>query len=88
MMELADSEELFKRPLHPDTQALVSAALPDHPDIERREVLLQNDVAAATDIPRGCRLHTRCPFARPVCAEVEPEWQEVAPRHWTDCHLY
>jgi oligopeptide/dipeptide ABC transporter ATP-binding protein len=88
MMELSESEELFTRPLHPYTQALFSAALPDHPDIERKEVLLRNDVAAPTDIPTGCRLHTRCPFAKPICAEVEPAWKEVGPRHWSACHLH
>jgi peptide/nickel transport system ATP-binding protein/oligopeptide transport system ATP-binding protein len=88
MMELSQSEELFANPLHPYTRALFSAALPDHPDIERKDVMLQNDVAAATDIPSGCRLHTRCPFAKPVCAAVEPEWKKVGPNHWTACHLY
>jgi len=88
MMELSESEELFTQPLHPYTQALFSAALPDHPDIERNPVMLTNDVAAPTDVPRGCRLHTRCPFARPVCAEVEPPWKEVGPRHWSACHLH
>ena len=88
MMELSESEELFTRPLHPYTQALFSAALPDHPDIERNPVMLTNDVAAPTDVPRGCRLHTRCPFAKPVCAEVEPPWKEVGPRHWSACHLH
>jgi oligopeptide/dipeptide ABC transporter ATP-binding protein len=87
MMELSDSEELFNRPLHPYTQALFSAALPDHPDVERAEVLLKHDVAAPTHIPSGCRLHTRCPFAKPVCASVEPPWKEVGPRHWSACHL-
>ncbi len=88
MMELSESEELFKNPVHPYTQALFSAALPDHPDKERKDVLLHNDVAAATDIPSGCRLHTRCPFAKSVCAKIEPEWKQIAPGHWTACHLY
>jgi oligopeptide/dipeptide ABC transporter ATP-binding protein len=88
MMELSQSEELFANPLHPYTRALFSAALPDHPDIERKDVMLQNDVAAATDIPSGCRLHTRCPFAKPVCTAVEPEWKKVGSNHWTACHLY
>ncbi len=88
MMELSESEELFNNPLHPYTQALFSAALPDYPDVERKEVLLRNDIAAPTDIPAGCRLHTRCPFAKRVCAEMEPEWKAVGPRHWTACHLY
>ena len=87
MMELSESEELFTRPLHPYTQALFSAALPDHPDIERNPVMLSNDVAAPTDVPSGCRLHTRCPFAKSICADVEPPWKEVGPRHWTACHL-
>ena len=88
MMELAESEELFENPLHPYTRALFSAALPDHPDVERTEILLRGDVAAATEIPSGCRLHPRCPFAKPECSAVEPSWKEVAPGHWTACHLY
>jgi oligopeptide transport system ATP-binding protein len=88
LMELSQSEELFERPLHPYTQALFTAALPDHPDIERKKVMLHNDVGSATDIPSGCRLHTRCPFVKPICAEVEPAWKEVGPSHWTACHLY
>jgi len=87
MMELSASEELFNNPVHPYSRALFSAALPDHPDIEREEVLLQGDVAAATAIPSGCRLHPRCPFALPECSAVEPEWKEVGPNHWTACHL-
>lgn len=88
MMEFSESEELFTNPLHPYTRALFSAALPDHPDIEREEILLQGDVAAATAIPSGCRLHPRCPFAMPECSTVEPEWKQVAPGHWAACHLY
>jgi peptide/nickel transport system ATP-binding protein len=88
LVERAASEELFTNPLHPYTKALLSAALPDHPDLQREEILLRGEVAAATAIPSGCRLHPRCPFAMPVCSEVEPEWREVAPGHWTACHLY
>jgi peptide/nickel transport system ATP-binding protein/oligopeptide transport system ATP-binding protein len=85
---MAEYEDLFKNALHPYTKALFSAAMPDHPDVEREELLLLGDVAAATAVPRGCRLHPRCPMALPVCAEAEPEWKEVAARHWTACHLY
>jgi peptide/nickel transport system ATP-binding protein len=88
LVEMTECEELFKNPLHPYTKALFSAALPDHPDIEREELLLHGDVAAATAVPPGCRLHPRCPMAMQVCAEVEPQWKEVAPGHWTACHLY
>jgi peptide/nickel transport system ATP-binding protein len=88
LVESAQCEELFKNPLHPYTKALFSAALPDHPDIEREELLLHGDVAAATAVPKGCRLNPRCPMAMQICAEVEPEWKEITPRHWTACHLY
>jgi len=87
-MEMSESEELFENPLHPYSKALFSAALPDHPDVEREELLLHGDVAAATEIPSGCRLHPRCPMAEQKCAETEPEWKEVSPHHWTACHLY
>jgi oligopeptide/dipeptide ABC transporter ATP-binding protein len=88
LVELAPSEELFTNPLHPYTKALLSAALPDHPDLQREEVLLRGEVASATAIPAGCRLHPRCPFAMPICAEVEPAWREIAPGHYAACHLY
>jgi peptide/nickel transport system ATP-binding protein len=88
IVELASAEEIFTNPLHPYTRALLSAALPDHPDVQRDEVLLKGDVAAATDIPGGCRLHPRCPVALPECVEVEPEWRELSPGHWAACHLY
>jgi peptide/nickel transport system ATP-binding protein len=88
IVELASSEELFTNPLHPYTRALLSAALPDHPDMQRQEIILHGEVAAATAVPSGCRLHPRCPFAMPVCAEVGPEWKEAAPGHWTACHLF
>ena len=88
LVELSESEDLFLHPLHPYTKALFSAALPDHPDIEREQTLLQGDVAAPTAIPSGCRLHPRCPMAMPHCAEVEPEWKEITPGHWAACHLY
>jgi oligopeptide/dipeptide ABC transporter ATP-binding protein len=87
-MEMSECEELFKNPLHPYTKTLFSAALPDHPDIKREELLLRGDVAAATAVPSGCRLHPRCPVAMEICAKVEPSWKEVAPGHWTACHLY
>jgi oligopeptide/dipeptide ABC transporter ATP-binding protein len=88
LMEMSECEDLFNNPLHPYTKALFSAALPDHPDIERDELLLHGDVSAATAVPSGCRLHPRCPMAMPVCSEIEPEWKEIRPRHWTACHLY
>jgi len=88
LVELAPCEDLFKNPFHPYTKALFSAALPDHPDKDREDFLLHGDVASAGAVPKGCRLHPRCPMATQACAEVEPEWKEIAPRHWAACHLY
>lgn len=88
LMEQAPAEALFSQPAHPYTKALISAALSDHPDVERERILLRGDVSGATEIPTGCRLHPRCPYALPKCAEVEPEWKEIEPGRWTACHLY
>lgn len=88
IVEMAASEDLFTDPLHPYTKALFSASLPDHPDVQRDEIILTGDVASAIDVPTGCRLHPRCPFAMPHCAEQEPEWKEISPGHWAACHLY
>lgn len=88
MMELAPSEELFSNPLHPYTQALFSAALPDHPDIQREQIMLKSEIESTEQRAGGCRLHPRCPFAKPVCKEVEPEWKRAGPNRWTACHLY
>ena len=87
-MELSESEELFDHPLHPYTQALFSAALPDHPDIERKDVMLQNDVAAATDIPQRLPAAYALSGRHAGVRAVEPEWKKVGPDHWTACHLY
>jgi oligopeptide/dipeptide ABC transporter ATP-binding protein len=88
IVERARTKELFKNPLHPYTKALFSAALPAHPDITREEILLPGEVPSPIDPPSGCRFHPRCPFAMPVCAEVEPKTQDMAPGHMVACHLY
>jgi peptide/nickel transport system ATP-binding protein/oligopeptide transport system ATP-binding protein len=88
LVEYADTEELFKNPLHPYTKALFSAALPSHPDIVREEMILPGEVPSPINPPAGCRFHPRCPFAMPQCAEVEPEAKQVGPHHMVACHLY
>ena len=88
IVEYADVRELFNNPLHPYTKALMSAALPSHPDIEQDEIILTGEVPSPLNPPSGCRFHTRCPFAMDRCAVEVPETKEVAPGHTTSCHLY
>jgi peptide/nickel transport system ATP-binding protein/oligopeptide transport system ATP-binding protein len=88
IVERAKTKELFKNPLHPYTKALFSAALPAHPDIVREEILLPGEVPSPINPPSGCRFHPRCPFAMPVCSEIEPKDQDMAPGHMVACHLY
>ena len=88
IVEYADVKELYNNPLHPYTKALLSAALPSHPDTVQDEIILTGEVPSPLNPPSGCRFHTRCPFAMDICAEEVPEEQEVAPGHFTACHLY
>ena len=86
LVENAESEELYQHPFHPYTQALYSAALPSHPDIQREEIVLPGDVPSPLHPPPGCRFHTRCPQARPLCSEEEPPLRDVAGGHEVACH--
>ncbi|MEJ2012120.1 MAG: dipeptide ABC transporter ATP-binding protein [Anaerolineales bacterium] len=89
IVELATRNELYAHPLHPYTQALLSAVpIPDPAKEARRQrIILEGDVPSPVNPPRGCRFHPRCPLAVDVCREVDPEWREIAPDHWVACHL-
>lgn len=88
IVERAPTKDLFKNPLHPYTKALFSAALPDHPDIEREEIILSGEVPSPINPPSGCRFHPRCPFAMARCSTETPREQDMAPGHMVACHLY
>ena len=88
IVDYASTEELFGNVLHPYTKALLSAVLPDHPDLQNDEIVLTGEVPSPLDPPSGCRFHTRCPFVFPKCAQEEPPLREAAPGHLVACHLY
>ena len=88
IVELAEVRELFNNPLHPYTKALMSAALPSHPDIQREEIILPGEVPSPLNPPSGCHFHPRCPWVMERCSVEEPELREVAPKHLVSCHLY
>jgi oligopeptide/dipeptide ABC transporter ATP-binding protein len=88
IVEFGTSDELRHKPLHPYTQALFSAALPSHPDEQREEVIISGEVPSPLNPPAGCRFHPRCPFAKPVCSEVEPILRSATDGHQVACHLY
>jgi oligopeptide/dipeptide ABC transporter ATP-binding protein len=88
LVEVADSLELCKEPLHPYTKALFAASLPSHPDEAREEIVLSGEVPSALNPPKGCRFHPRCPFAMARCREEEPVLAEQSPGHVVACHLF
>ena len=89
IMELASRDEIYLKPLHPYTQALLSAIpIPDPiADSKRKRVILEGDIPSPVNPPSGCRFRTRCPIAEQICAEVQPEFRELRPGHFTACHF-
>lgn len=88
LVEEAPTRELFTNPMHPYTKALISAALPSHPDIQREELVLFGEVPSPLNPPTGCSFHPRCPFVLGRCSGEEPDLRELAPGHKVSCHLY
>jgi oligopeptide/dipeptide ABC transporter ATP-binding protein len=89
IVELAERNELYENPLHPYTQALLSAVpIPDPKrDRARQRIILKGEIPSPINPPSGCRFHTRCPIAIERCKIEVPEWREINPGHWAACHL-
>jgi len=87
IVELADKEALFTKPLHPYSEALLSAAPVPDPRARREKMIIEGDVPSPINPPRGCHFHTRCPYAEARCRVEEPKLREVAPGRVVACHL-
>lgn len=88
IVEMSDAEELHENPLHPYTQALLSAVPVPDPDFEKEETVLEGDMPSPANPPSGCAFHTRCPFKMDICTKEEPVYREVEEGHSVACHLY
>ncbi len=86
LVELAETDELFRRPLHPYTQALLSAIPTPDPTLKRKRIVLTGDVPSPIKPPAGCRFHTRCPIAMEICRHTEPVFRDVGGGHMVACH--
>ena len=85
MVEMSDAEELYAKPLHPYTQALMSAIPIPDPTYEKEQIILEGEIPSPLNPPSGCHFHTRCRFAEPKCAQEEPPFIEYEKGHYVAC---
>ena len=88
VVELSPVQDLYNNPSHPYTKALMSAALPSHPDMEQEEIILTGEVPSPLNPPSGCYFHPRCPAVMDRCSVDKPEVTEISEGHTLTCHLF
>ena len=88
IVELSDKDGLYDQPMHPYTQALLSAVPEADPDLKRERIILTGDVPSPSKPPSGCKFHTRCPKVMDICRQVNPDFVEVREGHFVACHLH
>ena len=87
MVEFGEKKDIFSNPLHPYTKALFSAIPNPNPDVKMNRIVLGGDIPSPANPPKGCRFHTRCPYAKEICKHVTPAYIEHEPGHFAACHL-
>lgn len=87
MVEFGNKKDIFENPLHPYTKALFSAIPNPNPDIKMNRIVLKGDIPSPANPPKGCKFHTRCPYAKEICKHITPEYKEYEDGHFAACHL-
>jgi len=88
IMEMGNSDGIYKNPKHPYTEALFSAIPPDSPFEKKEAVILDGDIPSPLNLPKGCEFSTRCPKCMEICKDVKPELKQINENHYVLCHLY
>ncbi len=87
MVEFGSKQDIFANPLHPYTKALFSAIPTPNPDIKMNRIVLKGDIPSPANPPKGCRFHTRCPYAKEMCKHIPPAYKEYENGHFAACHM-